>query len=158
MLNPALQPIKVIVVVLQHLLRTAPESYESYADLKEDLKCQLAKLHIPYDGELIAAALDRVELGGQAAVIDRPAILKPVLVEKPVEQHDPSPEAARAILDRLRTPVPLPSMPAVRQLTIDEIRGLALRADQRKAFEIVLKEIQATEQRCAELDDETKKS
>jgi len=69
MCSPALQPTKRTVVVLQDVLRCSAQRYDSYADLKEDLKTRLARLHLPYDAAVIAAALDRVELGGKAPVV-----------------------------------------------------------------------------------------
>jgi len=58
-----------IVLVLREILRTAKEPYESYADLKEDLKMRCATLHLPYDATAITAALDQVERGGRVSVI-----------------------------------------------------------------------------------------
>lgn len=69
MCSPGLQPTKRTVVVLQDVLRGASERYDSYADLKEDLKARLARLHLQYDATVIAAALDRAELGGKAPVV-----------------------------------------------------------------------------------------
>ena len=58
-----------IVLVLREILRTAKEPYESYADLKEDLKMRCATLHLAYDATMITAALDQVEHGGRISVI-----------------------------------------------------------------------------------------
>jgi len=58
---------RIIAVVLGELLRE--QAYTSYADLKEDLKCQCAQLRVPYDATLITAALDQVERGGRHIVL-----------------------------------------------------------------------------------------
>lgn len=60
--------VKMIVRVLQDLLATS-EPFESYADLRDELKWRCAKLHIAYDGGLISAALNQVERGGRAPVV-----------------------------------------------------------------------------------------
>jgi len=58
-----------VVLVLRDLLREATAPYESYADLKEDLKMRCTTLHLPYDATMITAALDQVEHGGRISVI-----------------------------------------------------------------------------------------
>jgi len=58
-----------VVLVLRDLLREATDPYESYADLKEDLKLRCAHYHLPYDATVITAALDQVERGGRISVI-----------------------------------------------------------------------------------------
>ena len=68
---------KVILRVLQEV--ASQEPWESYADLIEVLKCRLAKLKIPYDGDRIQAGIEQLERGGERSLIHQP---KPRSVEQ----------------------------------------------------------------------------
>jgi hypothetical protein len=75
------------VQVLQPLI--ACQTFETYVDLKESLKCECAKLRIPYDSGLITEAIDSLELSR------RQPIVASRLRKKPVE-----PEPAKEIINR----------------------------------------------------------
>jgi hypothetical protein len=86
--QPVTPGTKLIVRVLQELV--ARERFECYGDLKEALKCRLARLKIPYDGGLIAEALDRLEEGGRRPLITTPpaAVPGPIVHVTPISQAD----------------------------------------------------------------------
>lgn len=62
--------LRLLVRILQDVVRA--EAFESYADLKEAFKCRCARLGVPYDGGLIAEALDQLERGGRTPLIGTP--------------------------------------------------------------------------------------
>lgn len=59
-----------LVLVVQDVLRTAREPFDSYADLKADVKAKLSRLHLPYDSGRLAEALDQVERGGRRPAVE----------------------------------------------------------------------------------------
>ena len=51
--------IRMLVLVAREIAETG--HFESYADLKEAVKLRAAALRIPYDADLLARALDRLD-------------------------------------------------------------------------------------------------
>jgi hypothetical protein len=99
---------KLIVVVLQELLKRA--SYDTYADLKNDLKSACARLHLPYDAGLITDALDRLEHGGRQSCLRR----RPEAILAPIDPTISAADAHRimqAIEHRYGQPVHAKAMP-----------------------------------------------
>lgn len=154
-------PTKLIVRVLQDVV--ARQTFETYSDLKEVLKCRCACLRIHYDSGLISDAMQRLELGGKAPLI--PTRLPRRHVEREPEPVILNRRAATRFLDELRartgvTPA-LKAMPAVRRLSEDEIirrwkrlRRRQFQADQTEAFNRVMQEIAETSDRAAALEAE----
>jgi len=93
--------VRLVVRVLEGL--TAATTFDSYADIKEALKLRLARLRIRYDCDVIAEALDRLELGGRARLVAPLPRRRRDLVERPIVP-DPIDKATAAriveMLDR----------------------------------------------------------
>jgi hypothetical protein len=138
--------IRLIVRVLQAVLAEAPEPYASYADLKEDLKVRLARLRIPYDGGRIAEALDRLELGGDAPVVQ---VRMPA--PRPPEPLGLTKAEAGEVFAQLPIP-PLPTMPAVREVPPASSNLTQFRDDQRRAFTQVMDLILETSEHVTQLE------
>jgi hypothetical protein len=120
--QPLTTATKRIVCVLQDVLRQ--ESFESYADLTEALKCRLAQLKLPYRSDWIGEAIEQLERGGRQPVIRRQT-------PPPAPAHPTAPavsrEEAARLVRQLRARVQ--TMPKARPLTsrqVDRARALAL--------------------------------
>lgn len=88
-----------IVPLLYELLRQ--QHYDNYADLSEDLKCRCARLKIPYDSDLIEAAIVKVEQGGKRRCLQRPVPERKRLIEQPPEPEIIDRADAKRIYDRV---------------------------------------------------------
>jgi hypothetical protein len=141
-------PLQRVTKVLETLIQR--HTYETAADLVEDLKRECAGLHIPYDAGLIHAAIDLGEHGGRRPLVTSPSAAPSpasrVVLEPPVSHRE-----AVNILAALGVR-PVPTMTAVRQLSDDEIGQQQWRADQRKAYRMVQQQILETAQRAAALE------
>jgi len=90
-------PTKLIVRVLQDVV--AHQRFATYGDLVETLKCRCARLRVPYDSGLIAAAVDRLERGGKTPIIPAPVASR--VVEPIPDEPLISRGSATAILRQL---------------------------------------------------------
>ena len=52
-------PVRLIVQILKPIVQKGPGT--SYADLKERLKSECGRLHVPYDADVVARAMDSLE-------------------------------------------------------------------------------------------------
>lgn len=142
---------RLVVRVVQGLLQR--EAFEHYTDLKDAICREHRRLRIPLDRDDLVWALDQLEKGGELSVLARPAP-PPVVVDPddapvtPAQAH----EALQRIRERLGL-LPSPKrMPAVRQLDEHEVRALAFRRDQRRAFAQVQQQILDTAEHVAQLE------
>ena len=108
--HEALSKIKLLVRVLQDVVKG--QSFDSYADIKEALKCRLARLRIVYSSELVSAAMDRLELGGSAPLVRMPVERRrqaePDTFIRPVFERREAEQIAEILLARYRAEHPEP--------------------------------------------------
>ena len=127
------------------------------ADLTDELKTRCSRLHIAITADDISGAYRLIES-------HRP------LVTAPPDSNGSRPsreahqtgaggrpacwtsEEAGALLTSVHAAVTLPVMPAVRQLSADEVRRRQFHRLQRRALQQVFDEIEETERRCADLE------
>lgn len=142
--DPHLVSVKRLVLLGQELTRQ--RRYATYADLKADLRDRAARLRLPYDAELLGAALDRLERGGRACVVGAPGgepgsggdvEMTPVV----------SADEARQMLARIRARLgsnadgvrTMPDAQPVRRLKADKVRAL------KQVFALVSAQVQRCE-------------
>jgi hypothetical protein len=110
LLNKPLTKTGVLVALIHELLNA--ERFETAADLKHAVKTRAARLRIPYDSAAIAEALDAVAHTREILPEPFPRNANPKHVERVDGPPPVPPEAARAILDKLRARVrPMPEAP-----------------------------------------------
>src|SRR5262252_4352120 len=128
----------VIVRVLRELLRTS--TFDSHADLKDALWRRLHQLRIRVTAAEVDEALTVV---GSNTVLIRSATSAP--------PQTPTPEADTLGRDEARQLLAQLKAPAVRQMP--KVARVSPRvADTRKAFEMVLRQIEATVAQCDALE------
>lgn len=150
-------PVKLIVRVLQDLLRTA--QFDTYADLADELKWRCATLKVPYDGGLVSDAIARLEEHGRKPLIPAPVTptrIESKRVERPAERSVINAAEATRIIERLKVDIKSPR--PVRELSGIEVVDRMRAQDRRKALRIVQEEILATIARVEALEAIVEKS
>jgi hypothetical protein len=97
--NGGRSPLRLAVCVLQDVVQR--ETFDNYGDLKEAFKTRLAQLHVRYNAGLISDALEQLERGGRAPLVQLRQ-LRPRLTERtPEPAPDLSPADAHALIVQL---------------------------------------------------------
>ena len=138
----ARQHIALYITLAGDVLRMACQQELTYPDFVDLVKERCAACKLPYHTEKLARAVD-------IALKRRPGIQAPPQVQARLERGElvepPSRSEAESILRQLNIKIGLPTMPSVKMIT-------RAKADQTRALDMVLREIDDASARCDALE------
>lgn len=137
--NARFAAVKRLVLIAQELVNL--RRYEDYVDLKADLRDRAARLHLAYDAEMLAEALDRLERGGQLPAVSGASATAEAEESAPVIDPEESLRVLATIRARTnREILPLSMAPAS---PVSEYNSARARTRER-ALRFVLDELHAS--------------